>query len=313
MAKKAKSSSGKKLAANVKIGLVTSAKFTNTTLEKKFWKGLRTTGWEADPSKPDGVNGRVMIDAREALGDYDDKDIKQTLNGYVKALNADTNVRVIVSAGGLVAAFAAQKKSTNKPYVIIIGQIPANNDFDLDPDSNQLFCGGVNLDSTGANAKRHAALVKKHNLRPKEVCLIVNSNARMSKAEIHAWKNHGWKQTKIDENDVAEFPLALDRAKNLKNAKAVVISADPFFASKRDDLVLAVNNTTLKVCYPFKYYKDATQPPKTGDSMWLGPDLEGAYETVGEKVGTILIELVANRPAPFVELDTADILGPVNL
>jgi hypothetical protein len=290
------------------IGYVTSGEYDGT-FKTNFLAGLAPT-WQGNP----GPGQNVEIKPGAANGAYDAKGTKYQLNKHVARLCSDSDVKMIVAVGGLVSAFAAMKYST-KPFLVMIGQLPASDDFDLDPDDTFNFFGGINLATTAANAARHATVTALAACEPEQVFLVFNNNARMAKAERRAWKAHGWRSIAggVDadgDNDAEDFLPVLRRAKNRKGAKAFVISADPFFALQRNALVNAINTVDLPACYPAKYFKDATPAPTPGRFKWLGPDLDEEYKNMGKKAGQLLTKIMASNPE-FVGLDTAAVTtGP---
>lgn len=283
------------------IGYVTSGQYS--PFGTKFEAGLTTTG------APWVVGTNVDIKKGEANGDYDSKNLRQTLSRHIVRLSNDPDVKLIVAAGGLVSAFAAAKHST-KPFLVVIGQLPAIDDFDLDPDSSFNFCGGINLDTTGTNAAR-LAFIKPSGAQPQDVFLAFNKNARMAKAEQRAFKAIGGSSIAIcadadGDNDVDDFDKGFKKAKNKKNAKAFVISADPFFAHNRSDLVKAANTVSLPVCYPSIFYKQSSgNNPVSGRDKYYGPDLEDVYKQLGIKAGNLLTKLTSGTMLPeFMGLDS---------
>lgn len=296
------------------IGYVTSGAYA--TFKVKFLEGLSSTNNpDGNPWQGEGAGRNVDIKLGEATGDYDAKNTKQTLNKHIARLSNDPDIRLIVAVGGLVSAFAAARHST-KPFIVMIGQLPATDDFDLDPDSNFNFYGGINLGTTSANTARHTAARTLANCKPEEVFLVFNNNARMARAERRNWKAHGWPAIasagEAEDNDVDNFKKCLQKAKNKFGAKALVISADPFFAAKRDELVGAINDAgiALPVCYPSKHFTGATPAPTPNSFKWLGPDLDEEYKNIGRKAGTLLTKILAGN-IEFVGLDTAATLGPL--
>jgi hypothetical protein len=288
------------------IGYVTSGKYAGS-LKTHFLAGLAPT-WQGDPNLP---NPNVTIKTGEADGDYDAKGTRQTLNRHVVRLSNDPDVKLIVAVGGLVSAFAAAKHST-KPFLVVIGQLPSVDDFDLDPDDVFNYCGGINLNTTAVNAERNRQIAAAAGCSGPDVCLIANNNARMAKSERRAWKAHGWPSVNggadaDGDNDADDFKEAFKRAKKKKNAKAIVISSDPFFAHKRNDLVLAANTQSLPVCYPTKYFGGANPVPTTGRDIWVGPDLDDVYRRLGVKTGALLTQIINTGSASFVGLDPAAI------
>jgi hypothetical protein len=294
------------------IGYVTSGAYDGS-FKTQFLAGLASPaggGWQGNPAQP---NPTVLIKVREADGDYDAKGVKQTLKRYIENLNADKDVRLIVAVGGLVTAFAAVKFAT-KPYLVLVGQIPTSDDFDLDPEAEPNFCGGINLATTATNDQRNAKMVGLTGCRPDEVCLVFNENARMAKSERRAWKAHGWPalaggRDYDGDNDDEDFVRVFRKAKK-KKYKAIVLSADPFFSLRRDELVKAANTVggttapfAMRFCYPSQYYATPAPVPTPGRDVWFGPSLDEAYLKIGVKAGHLLGK-IETTGVEFVGLDT---------
>jgi hypothetical protein len=288
------------------IAIVTSTHFSGATSEK-FFAGLRSKGWEADPGSNPGSNRPVSLQVYEADGKYDDGDggvgRNHELYNAVAAYNADAGVQLIIATGGLVSAHAAWKKST-KPFIVLFGNTPS---FVLG--SNPELRGGVNLDMVVKNNDRNAALCRMAGVTdPKKVCLIWNSRSKMGKVEQRAWTANGWpldQQVRI--NSDAAITSAFAQAK-ASRAQGIVISGDPYFTSRMGTVVAAANGSQLKICYPFAAYANATPAPTSG--IYLGPDLPAAYEQIGQMAGEILNAFASGVTAPNLGLVTAPSVGP---
>lgn len=279
------------------LGIVSSTAFTGTALAQAFCNALRAAGWEYDPTMPPGPKGRVVLDPREALGAYGGT--HQELNNAVKSLNATADV--IVTVGGSISAKAAADFAKDKPFLAIVGTTP---NFNIDPHGT--FRGGINLDTPGNDAARNGYVIARWTTIPaNRVCLLHNKNAQMDQDELRAWRSEGWpdQAAASGDNSAINFANAFSSAAQI--ADAVVVSADPYFTQKRNDLVKAANNTNLRVCYPFEFYGTATPSPTTGSSMWFGPDLNDAYGKMGTKAASVL-----GSPNGSTGLDTANSAGP---
>jgi hypothetical protein len=287
------------------IGLVTSTKFSGR-IRDAFLRGLRASGWEGNPGAVPGNHSPVSIVVYEADGSYDDGDggagkCKELYNA-VGAFDADPTINVIVATGGLVSAHAAVKNSQHKPFLVLFGTKP---EFDLS--SNPNYRGGVNLDMIAKDAERNAKLCSMTGIAdPKKVCLIWSSRSKMGKHEKKAWvRDNGWPlEQEVKKNADDAIATAFAKAKS-RGAKGIVVSGDPFFTSHMDALVAAANASKLKICYPFGVYAKATPAPAAGSGIYLGPDLEAAYDEIGQKAGTILAALSSGSPAPSTDLTVA--------
>jgi hypothetical protein len=292
------------------IGVVTSTKFSGP-IKEAFLKGLRAHGWEADPGVDPGGKSQVSMVPYEADGKYDDGDggsgKRKELYNAVSTFDADPNIDLIIAAGGLVSAHAAMTKSAQTPFLAIFGTTPS---FNLG--SNPNFRGGVNLDMIAKDADRNAELCRLYGISdPKKIALIWNSRSKMGKSEKKAWvTDRDWPlHQEVKKNAESDIGAAFTNAK-AAGAKAVVVSGDPFFTSRMNAVVAAANGSRLKVCYPFAVYKTANPAPTPGSAVIFGPNLEDAYNVMGQKAAAILSALASGAAAPSTGLDVAKTGNP---
>jgi hypothetical protein len=87
--------------------------------------------------------------------------------------------------------------------------------------------------------------------------------------------------------------------------KALVVSADPFFQDTKEALIVAANawiaaaaaGVNRFVCYPSLSYANVTGTrPTSGYSILYGPDLVGAYYTLGQ----LAAAAIANAHLPIL-------------
>ena len=273
-------------------------------LTAAFENGLADAGWPAGPG------GKAIVTYNSAGGQYDNGNgnpgEKLKLYQDLTAANDPTKYQLIIAAGGLVCARAAQKVVTKVPFLILIGQAPR---FTLDSD---LYCGGINLDMPNEDVARHDFLVGHYGTARKKVCLIWNKNSHMGKQEQRVWKGNGWPDVPITTNDDAHLTAAFTAAK--QSADAVVVSGDPYFTSRMNTVVAAGNDGATKqltVCYPFAVYMQATPTPRAGSSMIYGSDLEFAYRQLGRKSGAVLDAVAAGLDPPDTGLDIGAMTAPM--
>jgi hypothetical protein len=278
------------------IKMITSSNFSSR-MKEAFKAGLTEAGWPA-----------YAVDFEEVNGQYDDGDgegsSKRDLYDAFDKADRDQGgtYEVIVAAGGLVSAHAAQKMIGHKPFLVLVGQLPK---FPLDTQSR--FFGGVNFDMVGQNIARHDFLVGHYKISPDKVCLIWNKNSKMGKNEQKEWKRRGWPDEPVNVNSEADVIQAIGAAAG-KRYQGLVLSGDPYFTAHMNAVVSKVNSTNMVACYPFSAYAFATPAPSKPGSMIYGPDLEFAYRLIGRKAGLVLDH--ASDP-PDTGLDLCPATGPI--
>ena len=96
-----------------------------------------------------------------------------------------------------------------------------------------------------------------------------------------------------------------------QQVRALIVSADPLFTARREQLVGLAANGKIPVVYPFREFVDS------GGLMSYGPSLASAYHRVGVYAGRILkgtkpSDLPVEAPAKFeflINLKTVKALG----
>ena len=247
---------------------------------------------------------------------WDDHDPNGKVYGYgtkknYKALsNAiashDGLVGLIVTTGGNIAfraAVDARLKTT--PFISLVGEVPARR-----PDN---FYGGVALQSWLANDARISFLLGLgKGYVASDIGLFCNRRSAMHGDETTLWHGSEYYLTGGGgNNNASAFTNEFDNVDD--SIKALIISADPFFQDNKVALINAANawvgaKPGRSVCYPLANYKNVpgTTPVPAGTSYWFGPDLAGAYQTLGAVAG---LALSANGPVPFSF--TQDNSGPL--
>jgi len=247
---------------------------------------------------------------------WDDHDPNGKVYGYgtkknYKALsNAiashDGLVGLIVTTGGNIAfraAVDARLKTT--PFISLVGEVPARR-----PDN---FYGGVALQSWLANDARISFLLGLgKGYVASDIGLFCNRRSAMHGDETTLWHGSEYYLTGGGgNNNASAFTNEFNNVDD--SIKALIISADPFFQDNKVALINAANawvgaKPGRSVCYPLANYKNVpgTTPAPAGTSYWFGPDLAGAYQTLGAVAG---LALSANGPVPFSF--TQDNSGPL--
>jgi hypothetical protein len=163
----------------------------------------------------------------------------------------------------------------------------------------------------GQHAQRMIRLGRDYGVPDNRTCLLYNSNSSMGDTEASEW-TYGPKYNAATNTDASGIPTVDNEKINIFSAidaaiasvrvantpYAVALSADPFFTSRRADIVLYFQllqtkseNANLVACYPFSEYyllrrdAGATTLSRT---MSYGPSLQKLYQGIGTKAGDFL-------------------------
>jgi putative tryptophan/tyrosine transport system substrate-binding protein len=281
------------------IGYLASATpDVNVRLLPAFLGGLSETGWI------EGQN--VAIEYRWAEDHYE----------RLPTLAADLvshKVDVIVSTGGVTGALAAKNASSTIPIVFITGDDPVERGLVA-----SLARPGGNLTGvsflTGRLMPKRLELVSELVPQVKVVALLVNPNnasaervirdlkeaARAKELELHVFKAG-------NEGEFDATFISLTQAK----AGALVIGTDPYFFSRRDQLV------GLAARYAVPAIHERREFAAAGGLISYGPSFNDTWRQVGIYAGKILkgakpADLPVQQPTKFellVNLQTAKALG----
>jgi putative tryptophan/tyrosine transport system substrate-binding protein len=263
-----------------------------------FLQGLRDGGYI------DGQN--VKIRYRWANGQYDRLP-------QLAAELVDHQVAVLVASGGEPSVMAAKAATNRTPIVFGIGGDPVKLGLVASlarPGGN---ITGVSLLTSSLEAKRLGLLVE---LIPDAavIAVLVNPNyeqAESQKKEVQeAALNIGRQIFIVDASSDRDFEPAFDTLVQQK-ANAVVVTADPFFNSRRNLLIALAARHRLPAVYEFREFAIA------GGLMSYGTSLVGAYRQYGIYAAQILkgakpVDLPVLQPTTFelvINLKTAKALG----
>jgi putative ABC transport system substrate-binding protein len=263
-----------------------------------FQQGLKDTGY---------VEGQdVAVEYRWAEG-YSDR---------LPALAADLvgrKVDVIAAVGGLAAAFAAKSATSTIPIVFIIGSDPVEIGLVVNfarPGGNLT---GVSI-MTGELMPKRLELLFELVPDAKVIGLLVNPDnpgaERMTREVQDAARTKGLQLPILKASTASEIDVAFASLVQLHN-DAILVGSDPFFASRREQLVALAAGHAIPAMYEWREFAMA------GGLISYGTSLTGMYRLAGAYVGRVLAgakpaDLPVEQPTRFelvVNLKTAKTLG----
>jgi len=267
---------------------------SNAVSLNEFRRGLQDNGF---------VEGRnIKIELRWADGKYD----------RLPALAADLVRRqpVAIAAALLPAAQAAKAATATIPIVFISGSDPI--ETGLVTSLNRPNVTGVSLFSVPLIAKRLELL---HEVIPAAAVVAVlvnpsNPNAEANERGIEtAARAIGLRIEFTKASSDRDFEVAF--ATSRRQAGALLVSADGFYASRRDQLVALAARHAI----PTMYFQREFVP--LGGLISYGSDTPGMYREAGVYTGRILkgtkpADLPVLQPTKFelvINLKTAKALG----
>ncbi len=267
-------------------------------LTAAFHQGLSETGYV------EGQN--VAIEYRWAEGHYD----------RLPALAAELvgrKVDVIVSTGGAPTALAAKSATSTIPIVFRIGAdaVELGLVASLARPGGNLT--GVSLLADELTPKRLELLSE---LVPQAgvIALLVNPNNTNAERNIRdgqeAARAKGVRLTILKAGSASEIDTAFATFVPL-HAGALVVSADPFLTSRREQLVALASRHAVPAIYAWREFA------ASGGLISYGSSLTAAFRLVGIYAGKILkgakpADLPVEQPTRFelvVNLKTAKALG----
>ncbi len=193
-------------------------------------------------------------------------------------------VSLIVAAGGIASAQAAKAATSTIPILFIAGFDPVKvglvSRFNR-PGGNAT---GVGIYTTELVRKRFEYL--RELVRPlTTVALLVNPHSPAGYIEIEDMeglaRESEFRLLALQAKDEARVKAAFASAVRYQ-ADGLLISADPFFSTRRAQVVALAARHRLPVSYPWRQY------PEIGGLMSYGPDLMKAYHLLGLYAGRIL-------------------------
>jgi putative ABC transport system substrate-binding protein len=255
-----------------------------------FHQGLKDGGY---------VGGQnVAIEYRWAEGHYD----------RLSTLAADLvrrQVAVLAATGGTVSVRAAKAATTTIP-ILFVAANPVGDGLVASLSRPGGNATGVSVFSAELAPKRLQLL---RELVPKAGKIATLTNpASMEEAE--AMTRAGLQVLTITAEAESDFEPAFIQAAQ-RGVEALLVTADPFFNTQRDQIVALAARHSLPAAYPWREYVEA------GGLMSYGTSLAGTYRQVGQYVSRVLkgdkpADLPVQNPTKFelvINMKTAKTLG----
>jgi putative tryptophan/tyrosine transport system substrate-binding protein len=258
----------------------------------------------ADAGYIEGQN--VTIEYRWAEGQYD----------RLPALAADLVARkvvVIAAAGGIGSALAAKAASPTIPIVFVTGDDPVK--FGLVDSLNRPGGNvtGVSFLLPALEAKRLELL---HELLPKAALIAVLVNPSLAASDVRvtavrdAANTLGLQLSIVNASSERDIDNAFASLVEMR-AEALLVTSDPFFVSRREQIVLLATRRAVPTAYFAREFATA------GGLMSYGASASDAYRQTGIYTGKVLkgekpANLPVMQPTKFelvLNRKTANVLG----
>ena len=247
----------------------------------------------------------LAIEYRWAEGHYD------RLPGMAADL-VNRNVAVIAATGGVVTAKAAIGATSSIPIVFIAGFDPVHEGLVTSiarPGGNAT---GVSVYSAELGNKRLELL--REIVPTNRIAFLVNPGSISTNIEVTDLQENArspdLQLVVLEARADSDLDRAFEEAVR-RGVGALLVSADPFFTSRRDQIVALAARHKLPASYPWPQYAEA------GGLLSYGTTLIWAYDQIGLYASRILkgakpSDLPVQLPTKFelvINLKTAKALG----
>jgi hypothetical protein len=301
------------------IGFIHSANL-RPEWERSFYGGLRSKGWEGDPTQaPTGSNKRVNVARHDMGGRYNSSNYTNISNAVTDLAGLPPTgnpVRSMVSAGGIISAKAAIASLTGSstPLAVAVGLPNTNSTIGSYSNLEGVYFDDGGTSSSGINdATRLHDLTARYGFstaNQKMICLIYNVNSSMGSGQATAWNSTvNPNALSVDAslggtNAAMNIETAFAQALRL-GAQAVMLSSDPYFTYNLQEIVHIVDRPRYKdliMCYPLQDYADAARKAGMNHSNFMarGPALSTDFDGQGNATNAnavyyVLGTVVGNR------------------
>jgi putative ABC transport system substrate-binding protein len=244
-------------------------------LASSFRKGLSEEGFF------EGHN--YQVEARWAEGHYN------RVHGFFQEF-VDRQVAVIAVTGGAMPRLMTDPLKTKVPIVFVMGDDPVKLGLVASLSRPGGNVTGITQLTMELGAKRLGLL---HELVPrmKKLAVLYNPNFPASAAHLKeieaASAVTGVKPLILAAATEADFVPVFSKLEQ-ERPDALLVGADPFFNSRREQLVALVGSLRIPAMYEFREFAEA------GGLISYGTDLADAYRLVGVYAGRVL---KGSRPA----------------
>jgi putative ABC transport system substrate-binding protein len=233
---------------------------------------------------------------------------------------ARRQVALIAATGGVVSARAAMQATKTIPIVFVVGFDPVKLGLVSSLARPTGNATGVSIFTTELASKRFEVL---RDLLPQlnEVGILINPGSHTTGAEVEmtgtVTQQLGLQFNVFEAGNAGEIDGAFSQAAR-QRVHALLVSADPFFTIRRQQIVALAARHALPTMYPFRAYVE------DGGLASYGTEVTWAYEQAGFYAGRILngikpTDLPIMLPTDFrltINLQTMHALGitpPLNI